>query len=419
MATIVSGGDYKIELSSGFDSSAFYLDDSTLDGTDVLDGDGDDFNDITTFCDSIQVQRGRKQTLDEFGAGTMQVSMFQVNTASTLSPFNTASTYYNTTTEQPGLAPLRPIRLSRNGVYLFQGKVTSYNVRYVLGGNTLYDIQCADDIYTLAQTALTTTATTSQTSSARFSAILDDSAVAYSATNRNITATPTATLGAFTIDDGTNVFTYIQRINNAEQGRVFVAANTNYLTFQPRIGTTLAASSATFTDTGLSVPFNGIGIQFDQQSVINSAAVTIESGGTVQTATDSDSIDEYFTQRTIIIDSLLSTNAQAATLADYLLDPIPQPRFNSLSTAFNMLSDAQKTTLAALEIGDTITITKSFAASTPSTITQNLSIEGIDHTITVGQGHSITFYTSQTIVFTTLILDDITFGIINSTNSLG
>ena len=417
MATIVSGGDYKIELSSGYDSSAFYLDDSQLD-VGTLDGDGVDYNDITTFCDTVQVQRGRRQTLDEFGAGTMQVSMFQVNTASTLSPFNTASTYYNTKTEQPGLAPLRPIRLSRNGVYLFQGKVTSYNVRYVLGGNTLYDIQCADDIYTLAQTSLTTTATSAQTSSARLSAILNNTAVAYSATNRNITASPVATLGAFDIVDGTNVFTYIQRINKAEQGRVFVAANTNYLTFQPRIGTTLAASSATFTDTGSSVPFNGIGIQFDQQSVINSTAVTIESGGTVQTATNASSISEYFTQRTIITDSLLSTDGQAATLADYLLDPIPTPRFNSLTTAFNMLTDAQKTTLAALEIGDTITVTKSFASSTPSTITQNLSIEGIDHTITVGQGHSITFYTSQTIIYSTLILDNITYGVIDSTNVL-
>lgn len=74
--------------------------------------------------------------------------------------------------------------------------------------------------------------------------------------------------------------------------------------------------------------------------------------------------------------------------------------------------------MAALEIGDTITVTKSFAASTPSTITQNLSIEGIDHTITVGQGHSITLYTSQTIVYSNLVLDDITYGVIDSTNAL-
>lgn len=417
MATIVSGGDYKIELSSGYDSSAFYLNDSLLD-VGTLDGDGLDFNDITTFCDTVNVSRGRKQTLDEFGAGTMQVSMFQINSSSSLSPFNTASPYYNTLTEQPGLAPLRQIRLSRNGVYLFQGRVTAYNVHYVLGGNTQYDIQCADDIYTLAQTALTTTATGSQTSSARLTTILDDPAVAYSATNRNITAAPVATLGAFDIADGSNVFTYITRINQAEQGRVFVAANTNYLTFQPRIGTTLAAASATFNDTGTAIPYNNFAIQFDQQSVINSTAVTIEVGGTAQTATDSTSISEYFTQRKIISDSLLSTNAQAATLASYLIDPIPMPRFNSVTTAFNTLSNAQKTTMAALEIGDTITVSKAFANSVPSSITQNLSIEGIDHTITVGQGHLITLYTSQTIIYSNLILDDITYGVIDSTNAL-
>ena len=417
MATIVSGGDYKIELSSGYDSSAFYLDDSLLD-VGTLDGDGEDFNDITTFCNAVTVSRGRKQTLDEFGAGTMFVSMFQVASASTLSPFNTASPYYNNKTEQPGLAPLRAIRLSRNGTYLFQGKVTSYNVTYPLGGNTIYNIACADDIYTLAQTALTETATTVQTSAARLTTILDNPAVAYSATNRNITASPVATLGDYTIADGSNVFTYISRINKAEQGRVFVAANTNYLTFQARIGETISPSSITFDDNGAGADYDEFHIQFDQQSVINSAAVTIEVGGTAQTATNSASISQYFTQRTVISDSLLSSDGQAATLATYLLDPIPLPRFNSISTNFNTLTDAQKTTLAALEIGDTITVTKSFANSTPATITQSLSIEGIDHNITVSQGHRITLYTSQVAVYSALILDNETYGVIDSTNAI-
>ena len=34
-AAVISGGDYLLELSTGYDSSAFYLDDSTLNGTAV------------------------------------------------------------------------------------------------------------------------------------------------------------------------------------------------------------------------------------------------------------------------------------------------------------------------------------------------------------------------------------------------
>ena len=38
-ANVITGGTYLLELSSGYDSSAFYLDDSLLDGPAVLDGD--------------------------------------------------------------------------------------------------------------------------------------------------------------------------------------------------------------------------------------------------------------------------------------------------------------------------------------------------------------------------------------------
>ena len=74
-ATVITGGTYLLELSSGYDSSAFYLDDSTLDGTAVLDGDGADFNDITNVAQLITISRGRHKPLDVFGPGTMSVSI--------------------------------------------------------------------------------------------------------------------------------------------------------------------------------------------------------------------------------------------------------------------------------------------------------------------------------------------------------
>ena len=124
-SAVITGGDYLLELSTGYDSSAFYLDDSLLDGTDVLDGDGIDFIDITPVVQTIRVQRGRHKPLDVFGPGTMSVSISVPNTDRAYDPLNTASAYYNDLTESPGLAPLRLIRLSRNGEYLFTGRVTT------------------------------------------------------------------------------------------------------------------------------------------------------------------------------------------------------------------------------------------------------------------------------------------------------
>ena len=414
-SAVITGGDYLLELSTGYDSSAFYLDDSLLDGTDVLDGDGIDFIDITPVVQTIRVQRGRHKPLDVFGPGTMSVSISVPNTDRAYDPLNTASAYYNDLTESPGLAPLRPIRLSRNGEYLFTGRVTTYNQQYTMAGLTNYEIFAADDIYVLSQGFLPETATSAETSSARITAVL--SAATYTGTT-SLTATPTATLGAYTIPSGTNVNTYLNRIQRAEQGRIF-CSKTNVLTAQERIGQTLATPTVVFSDTG-NTPYDTIAVEFDQQTVINNANITIESGGTLQNANNASSIATYFTQTEAITDSLLSTNAQALTLASYLLYPLPQPRFTSLSTTFASLTDEQKTVLAPIEIGDTVSATKSFTSGSPLEVQQNLSVEGIDHLIDVNRGHRMTLWTSPTVIVYAFVLDDITYGVLDvTTNVLG
>jgi hypothetical protein len=413
-SAVITGGDYLLELSSGFDSSAFYLNDSLLDGTDVLDGDGTDFVDITPVVQNISIQRGRHKPLDVFGPGTMSVSISVPNTNRAYDPLNTASQYYNDFTEQPGLAPLRAIRLSRNGEYLFTGRVTTYNQQYTMAGLTQYQIFAADDIYVLSQGSLPETATSSQTSSARITAVL--TAATYTGST-SLTGTPTATLGAFTITSGTNVNAYINRIQQAEQGRIF-CSRSNVLTAQARIGQTLAAPSVNFSDSG-NTPYDNIVVEFDQQTVINNANVTIESGGALQNASNASSISEYFTQTEAITDSLLSTNAQALTLASYLLNPLPEPRFTSVSTTFASLTDAQKTALAPIEIGDTVSATKSFTSGSPLAVQQNLAVEGIDHVIDVNTGHRMTLWTSPTVIVYAFVLDDPTFGLLDGLNVLG
>ena len=413
-ATLVTGGSYLLELGTGDDSSAFRLDQSTLNGTQVLDGDGEDFQDITEYVTNININRGRKQTLDAFGAGLMQVSMFQTNNNRQLDAFNTSSIYYNNFTDQPGLAPLRGIRLSRNGEYLFYGKVTAYQQRYVLGGLTQYSVTAADDTYTLAQAVLPETATVEQSSSARLSAIL---ALIPYVGSTSITASPTATLGAFTIASGTNVNTYFNRVQQAEQGRIFVDRS-GVLTAQGRIGNTPTAPTVAFNDIGTGTKYDVLGVEFDQQKITNKQTVKIEVGGTPQTSSDAASIAEYFTQSKSITDSLLSTDAQALTLSSYLLDPIPEPRFTSMSATFAALTDAQKNALAIIDIGGAVSLTKSFSSGTPAAVTQTLAIEGIDHDINVATGHRMTLFTSQTTLVNAFILNDITYGTLNDYNAL-
>jgi hypothetical protein len=414
-ATLCTGGSYTLEIGAGFDDEAFILDASLLDGPDVLDGDGEEFYDITEKVTNIRVSRGRKQPIDAFGAGTMIVSMQQTEIDRSLDPFNTSSIYFNTDENQPGLGPLRPIRLSREGEFLFVGKVTGYQQQYVLGGlTTVCCVGGRQHLYAGTSRVSRQTVTSVETSAARLSAVL--ALIPYNGAT-NITAAPVATLGDFTITEGTNANEYANRINQAEQGRIF-CDRANVLTMQPRIGTTLDAPTATFNDTGTETPYSGLGVEYDQQLVINTAIVEIESGGTPQTATDATSIAEYFVQSISITDSLLNDDTAALTLANYLLEGTPTARFNSISTTFASLTTLQKDTLAPIEIGDTVQITKTYTSGTPLTKTQDLAVEGVDHDINVFTGHRMTLYTSDTVVLNELILDDILYGTINTNNGL-
>ncbi len=125
-------------------------------------------------------------------------------------------------------------------------------------------------------------------------------------------------------------------------------------------------------------------------------------------------------QATNISNSLLHNNAAALTLAEYLLVPEPEPIYTSVQTQFNMLTNPQKDVLATIEIGNTITIEKTFASGAGTTeLAQELAIEGIEHFLDFNTGHRITLFTSPTTVVYELVLNDAVFGIIDADNVLG
>lgn len=424
---VVASGNYDLEIDTGFIQDAFLLDDATqgvLDNTTyVLDGTTQ-YASVLDGINQVFVRRGRRDQGDQFGAGTMTFTM--LDTDGIFMPFDENSPYYDTAEAKPGLAPMRSVRLSRYSAtnvkeYLFVGKIVNFDYNFALGGLDTVTVFCADDFYLLSQTYLDEYNVSEELSSIRVSAILDRPEVAFPVASRDIT-TGTQTLGgasAFTISQGTNVLGYLALVNEAEQGRLFMSREGD-LTFQPRIGVTLNPSVADFHDDGTNIPYNGVGITFEADQVVNRAVVQILGSNNPQVADDAGSQTTYFIQTYSITNSLLHNDTAALELALYLLDPNPEPRYTSLATGFPLLSSAQRDTVAVLDIGDTITIEKSFAPGTnPASLSQTLSIEGVEHTIDVNRGHSVTYYTSPTIVVYNLILDDLSFGILNADNVLG
>jgi hypothetical protein len=423
MATpVVQSGDYLIELDTGFLQDAFTLDDATrgvLNSAEYVLNGTTQFADITQWCKQVTYRRGRRLDTDQFGPGTMSVVLDDTLAGGILSPYDTSSPYYDPANNQPGLAPLRAIRLSRQGAYLFVGVVVNYDYQFQLGGNNLVNILAADGFYKLAQCYLDELNVTPETSGERLETILDLPEVAlFPGALRNV-ATGTVNLGhdaAFTIPQGTNALQYAQQINQtAEFGRLFMD-RTGVFTFQERIGTTLSGPVLEFDDQGAQTPYNDLEIEFDASHVVNRAAITSLDGDT-GTDDDAASQTEYFIQTRAITSSLLHDQGELDAAATYLLVPNPQPRFTSVATNFALLSSLQRDAVALVDIGDTIAIEKDVLGFGP--LTEELAVEGIDAVINFAQGHTVRFYTSPTTVVFALILDDPVYGVLDSANVLG
>jgi hypothetical protein len=425
-ATIVQSGSYDLTIATGFLVDAFTLDDplkGVLDNTEyVLDGTTE-FASVIDGATGISVFRGRRDIGDQFTAGTMSFDLNDTFTGGIFNPFDTLSPYFNTDDAVPGLAPMRKVVLSREGEELFNGYIVDYSYNFNLGGLDTVSVACADDFYLLSQTYLNEFNVTEQLASARLVALLALPEVnAFQLPGEQNIETSTITLGgaaAYTVPNGTSVAAYTAKINESVQGRIFISRD-GVFTFQDRIGNTLSASSADFHDDGTNIPYDNVGISFEANQVINRASVTHAGATTPEIAEDLTSQATYFIQTTAIGDALVHNDTAALDLANYLLVGQPEARYTNVSTLFASLTDAQRDTVAVLEIGNTITIEKSFTSGvTITSLAQELAIEGIQHEIDLFTGHRITLFTSPTTLVFELILDDLVYGTIDTENVLG
>lgn len=425
MATsVIASGNYELFIDTGFKLDAFTLDSATkglLNNTQyVLDGTTE-FAPMLEYSKAVSINRGRREIGDQFSAGTMTFTLDDTLAGGILNPLYTSSPYVDPT-GQFTLAPLRRVSFGRYDstntfIELFVGQIVNYDYSYELGNNNIVTVYCADDFYLLAQTTMAEFNVSEELSSARLTAVLDLPEVAYPAASRNI-ATGTQTLGgaaAYTVADGTNVKAYIDQIQAAEQGRIFMS-RTGVINFDARIGNTLSGSVADFHDDGTNTPYNNLAITYNADQIINRASIQHLGATSPQVADDLASQTKYLIQSTSITDSLLHNDTAALALANYLLVGEPEPTYTGVQTDYLMLTTAQRETLALVDIGDTITIENTL---TGGPVAQELSVEGIEHRIDFVTGHRVTYYTAPTVIVYELILNDPVYGTLNGSNVLG
>ena len=427
--SVVQSGNYDLRIATGFLIDAFTLGDSTkgvLGNTEYVLTGTTEFASVLDSCLNVNVRRGRRDSGDQFAAGTMAFTI--QDTTGIFSPFDENSPYYDTPQAKPGLAPLREVELvrydaSNNEEFLFKGKIVNYDYSFALDGLDTVTVYCADNFYLLAQTVMDELNVTPETSGERIETVLDLPEVAYPSgpTARNIDP-GTVNLGhdsAYTIAAGTNVLGYLSQINDtAEFGRLFMSRD-GVLTFQPRIGATLSGSVADFDDLGTGVPYDELGITFEADAVTNRAYVQ-GLDGTEATADDLTSQATYFIQTNSITNSLLHDATEIQDAATYLLDGEPEARYNSVGTSFTSLSSAQRDTVAIIDIGDTVTIEKTFNSGVGTTqLAQELAVEGVEHSLDFRTGHRVRLYTSPTQIVYQFIIGDLVYGVLGADNVLG
>ena len=397
----------------GFDLSAlggpfFILDNAVqgvLDNTEYTLG-GTLFYDVSEFVRSVSVGRGKSRQLDRFTAGGATIEFNNNDRA--FDPENTTSPFYGQ------IIPKRTIKVETGGSAVFYGVVDDWNLNYDISGLSVTNADCVDGFTLLSQRALSAHTATVQLSGARINAVLDRAEVNWPATLRDID-TGATTLQADFVEDGTNVYEYLQLVSDSEPGAFFMGAD-GFINYRDRTVAPVGSGVVVFSDDGSGVPFSDVKIVYGSELLFNYIQIERNNGGTA-IVSDSDSINSYGQQALIKSNLLMNTDADALELANYLLGQYSEPeyRFETLTVQLESLSSIQQNSVLGLEIGDVARI-KFTPNNIGSQIDKFASIIRIDHDIR-SDSHSITFG-FETLDYASLVLDDTEFGILN-TNRLG
>ena len=397
------GSTYKVLLDVGFLTDAFTLDSSLLDGTDVLDG-STDFVDITEYVTNININRGRTTQLDNFPSSNCTIVADDRAAARYFDPLNTASEWYSGGTV--GIAPRRAFQVyggTAGTTAMFTGFVYDLNIDYAEPNLSTATIVATDALGQLGQTVLTAFNPSSQLTSARVSAILDRPEVAFSTALRNI-ETGIATCGTVAYEDATNVLTALQDVAIAEGGRLFVNRSGS-VEFDARIAVSFGTAVASFGGTA-GVPIQSLSNVYGAETVVNRVAVQIDGGTASSVASGTASQSQYGIKALSLTGVPLATDAAGSALAASLLSRFQEPvvRFSEMDVLLNALTTAQQATMAGLEIGDILSVSKTFATGTPATVTQNVVVESIRHSINP-QRHTVTIGMGQVQLVLPFVLD--------------
>jgi hypothetical protein len=358
-------------------------------GVNVLADSASDVVDVSDQVGRISIRRGYNLLQDQFQAGTALVRIYDPTGA--WNPQNPSSPYY------PKLVPLRKMRILSGTNYLFSGYTTAYNYSYPKDQEIGFiDIELADAfrLLNMANVTTITGATAGETTGARINKILNT--VAWPASMRSV-ETGQSTVQADSATSRTSL-NAIKNVEFSEQGAFFVGT-TGDVEFDQRssIISRSGVNPTVFANDGTGIGYANIKFALDDKLIINQSNIT-RTGGTLQNAYNSASIDKYFPHSFSTTDLVVETDAEALNIARTYVATRAETtiRIDSLTLDLNT-PDYAAGIAAALTMDFFSTAQIKNVGQDGTVIQKTLQVMGVNHEITPNSW-ATTFTTSEPIV---------------------
>ena len=175
------------------------------------------FNDISSDVLSVSVNRGKDPQQDTFNAASCSIQLN--NETRNYDPDYGPSPY------QGLIVPTGEVKVYKDNQIIFSGYITDWNFSYSPSGESIAEIVASDAFWNLNNQTLTGYSPTEQLSSARILSVLLRPEVGGTAiwpSSQRVISTGVATMGSYAVSDGTNALSYLQEVEKAEPGRLFI-----------------------------------------------------------------------------------------------------------------------------------------------------------------------------------------------------
>jgi hypothetical protein len=392
----------------GFTPNVFTLDDAIrgrLSAGNILGG-ATTLTDVTSFVQSVSINRGRSRDLNAFGSGSASI-VLENSTDGRFNPANTGGPYF------PGIEPLISVVVDclvageSSHTTLYTGFVTDWLTQYPNKTTSKVEVSCSDAFVKLANIEVNSLAVSSTDSGAMVSSVLANSQVSYSGT----TSVDTGNSTMQSINKSTNVLGLLQEIEKSENGSFFVGAD-GTLNFKNRHSSFPAATTTIFSDDGSNIPYLEVNQPVDDDLIFNVINLTRESGS-LQSKEDTASQAKYL-KRVLERSNLLnSTDSDVANAATFLLSKFKDalPRFSQMVLNVDTLSAANQLIVLSLELAAAIKI-EITPPGESSQIARQSVIDGINLAITPDD-FVLRFNVSDAVNSAFFRLNDSVFGVLN------